>query len=134
MVYSIEKMPQKGFVLAYFRDGLVFEPYEVRNGMLLFDGCERLQKEDPTECHFFDRHQDYHRVCRQARHDVVEYVATEEEEARMEKDLLFVEDVLVKEEYVRRRCFPEKLRIINRYRYSENDVLVLKDYRISWPG
>ena len=49
----------------------------------------------------------------------------------MEPDLLFTEEVLVKKEYTDIPGIPEKLRVINRYRYSENDTLVLKDYRIA---
>ena len=49
----------------------------------------------------------------------------------MDPDLLFSEDVLVKKEYAALRGIPEKLRVISRYRYSENDTLVLDLYRIS---
>lgn len=49
------------------------------------------------------------------------------------EDLLFPEEVLVKKEYTDIPGIPEKLRVINRYHYSENDTLVLKDYRIAAP-
>ena len=43
----------------------------------------------------------------------------------------FPEEVLVRPQYAERGDLPEKLTIINRYRYSENDTLTLENYRIS---
>lgn len=63
----------------------------------------------------------------------IERILTKDEEEKLEPDLLFPEDVLVKKEYTDIPGIPEKLRVINRYRYSENDTLVLEDYRIAVP-
>ncbi len=49
----------------------------------------------------------------------------------MPKDLVFTEDVLVKKEYASIAGIPKKLRIVNRYEYSENDTLVLRNYRLA---
>lgn len=53
------------------------------------------------------------------------------EEELWDPDLLFVQDVLVKKEYTDIPGIPEKIRVINRYSYSENDTLVLQDYRLA---
>ncbi len=45
--------------------------------------------------------------------------------------LLFAEEVLVKPRFAASGRLPKKLKIINRYRYSEYDTLVLDNYRIS---
>ena len=37
---TIERVPRKGYLLAYFRDALVFEPYSVEDGRLVFPGWE----------------------------------------------------------------------------------------------
>ena len=40
-------------------------------------------------------------------------------------------ELQLKKEYADQPGIPDKLRVINRYQYSENDTLVLKDYRIA---
>ena len=131
--FSIEKIPKSGLVMAYFRDALAFSPYEVTEDGLKVQGKAFFDEEMPYECHFFDRDREYRVVKRQARNDVIERILTKEEEEKMESDLLFTEEVLVKKEYADIPGVPERLRIINRYRYSENDTLVLLDYRIATP-
>lgn len=63
--------------------------------------------------------------------DRIELLLSREEELGMDPDLVFEEEVLVKPQYAERGDLPEKLTIINRYRYSENDTLTLENYRIS---
>ena len=46
----------------------------------------------------------------------------------MDPDLLYEEDVLVKDEYSGKSGLPERLKVINRYMYTENDTIVLKNY------
>ena len=53
---------------------------------------------------------EYRLIRRESRNDVIERILTKNEEEKMESDLLFPEEVLVK-----------------------NDTLVLKDYRIAAP-
>ena len=129
---NLEMAPRKGFVLACFRGAVVFEPYRIRDGILSFEGCEAFQEETPRECHFFDENTEYRMVFRESRNDRIELVLTKEEEAGMDPDLLFEEDVLVQKEYAREGIHPKRLRIISRYRYTENDSLALKNYRISY--
>ena len=128
---SLEKAPRKGCLLAYFRNALIFEPYIIENGRLLFEGSEAWQHEIPKECHLFDAEQEYRMICREARNDRVEIVLTMQEEQAMDPDLLYEEDAVVKEEYARRNDMPQKLKIINRYRFTENDTLVLSNYRLA---
>ena len=47
--------------------------------------------------------------------------------------LLYEQEMLVKEDYARRGDLPEKLLVMNRYAFTENDTLTLQDYRISFP-
>ena len=128
---SIDKAPVKGYLLAYFRDALVFEPYTVENGRLVFPGCECYQETVPTECHLFDRNTEYRMILREARRDRVEVILTRQEEESMDPELLYEEDVLVRDEYAGKRGLPERLRIVNRYTYTEHDTLALKNYRIA---
>lgn len=129
---SLDRAPARGYLLAYFRDALVFEPYAVENGRLVFPGCESLQDAVPLECHLFDGNTEYRMILREARGDRVEAVLTGQEEESMDPDLLYEESVLVRDEYAGKPEFPERLKIVNRYMYTENDTLVLKNYRISF--
>lgn len=72
-------------------------------------------------------------IFRSARKDIIETVLTAKEEESMEPDLIYTEEVLVKPTYAEIEGLPSKLKIINRYRYSEQDTIVLEDYRISYP-
>lgn len=125
--YPVESLPQKGYVLGYFSSELVFKPYYIENGTLIFDGSDILIRETPREIHFFDDKKEYRLIKREFRKDIIEKYYTSDEEKEIGPDLLFVEEVLVDERF----SGPEKLKIINRYEYSQNDTLVLKSYRIS---
>lgn len=127
----LEKIPKKGLVMAYFHETLLFSPYEIDGEQLRMTAENAFEKEEPYECHFFDGTKEYRRIKRAARGDVIERILTEEEEKDLPGELLFTEDMLVKREYVQIPGIPEKLRVINRYQYSENDTLILKDYRIA---
>ena len=129
----LDKIPKKGLVMAYFRNELLFSPYEVTGEGLKLFGKALFDRELPYECHFFDKAREYRLIRRESRNDVIERFLTEDEEEALEPDLLFSEDVLVRKEYADIPGIPEKLRVVNRYRYSENDTLVLKDYRIAVP-
>ena len=127
----LEKAPSKGYLLAYFRDTLVFEPYTIENGRLVFSDWEVYQELAPKECHLFDENTEYRMILREARGDLVEVILTRQEEETMDPNLLYEEEVLVKNEYSEKEGFPERLKVINRYTYTENDTLVLKNYRIA---
>lgn len=49
----------------------------------------------------------------------------------MGPELLYEEEVLVRDEYAGKPGLPDRLKIVNRYMYTENDTLVLKNYRIA---
>ena len=125
---NLDIAPARGYLLAYFRNELVFESYYVQSGRLVFPGCERWQKAVPEECHMFDENKEYRMILRKARQDRVEVVLTSQEEEAMDPDLLYEEEVLVKNENA---AGIDRLKIINRYMFTENDTLVLRNYRIA---
>ena len=127
----LDMAPQKGYLLAYFRDALVFEPYAIENGRLVFPECEVYQEMAPKECHLFDENTEYRMIFREARDDRVEVILTRQEEETMDPNLIYEEEVLVKNEYSGKAGIPKSLKVINRYMYTENDTLVLKNYRIA---
>ena len=128
---SIEKAPEQGFILACFRDRPVFGRYERKDGEIVFAGWEAFREETPQECHLFDADTEYRMVARRARGDRIELVLTAREEETMEPDLLYTENVLIREEYRQDGTVPETITVINRYQYSADDTLMLKNYRLS---
>ena len=129
---NVEMVPQEGCLLAYFDNSLVFVPYTVKNGRAVFAGDAEYQDMEPRECHLFDGEREYRMIRREARNDKVEIVLSRHEEDLMDPDLIYEERVMVKEEYFLKGNLPEYLKIINRYMFTDNDTLVLKNYRISF--
>ena len=126
-----DRIPGQGLLLAEGREKLAFVPYVYREGKIWVEEQDQSGFLDWDKCIFFNRDTEYRRIRRGARGDVIETVLTAEEEEKMPPDLLYTEEVLVKPQYTAREGIPEKLRIVNRYRYSENDTLVLEDYRVA---
>lgn len=129
----LEKIPEKGFVLADFADTTVFEPYEIKNGELCLGSRKVFEQQIPIECHFFDETSELRLVHRESRNDTIEILLRESDEIDMDQELLYTQEVLLKQEYTNRDDMPKKLRIINRFVYSDNDTLILNNYRISLP-
>ena len=131
---SIDKAPEKGLIFACFRNRPVFSHYEKKIGEIVFEGWENFREEMPQECHLFDADTEYRMIARKARGDRIELVLTASEEKTMEPDLLYTENVLIKEEYRQNGTVPETITVINRYQYSADDTLILKNYRLSAPS
>ena len=129
----LEKAPASGFVIASLKNQLIFAPYKICNGVFTAEGWDCPDFTEAEECHFFDDSREYRRIYRSARRDVIETVLTAQEEESMDPDLIFVEEVLVKPQYAETGHLPSTLSIVNRYRYSEHDTIVLEDYRIGCP-
>ena len=122
--------PARGYILAFYPDALIFEPYVMKDGEPYFEGSEALRGEIPRECHLFDEEREFRRVYRESAGDWIEVLFTRAEERGMDSDLLFEEEVLVKPQYADTGRLPRKLTIMNRFRYSECDTLTLDNYRI----
>lgn len=96
------------------------------------DQGERQQmKTDMRECHLFDADREYRMIWRESQGDSIELVLSREDEKQMDPDLLYTQRVLVQEQFSKEKDLPDHLVIVNRYEYSENDALMLKNYRIS---
>ena len=126
-----DNAPARGYILACYPDTLVFEPYALKDGAPVFEGCEALRNEIPRECHLFDDEKEYRRIFRESSGEWIELLFTKAEERGMDPDLVFDEEVFVKPQYTDTGRLPQKLTITNRYRYSEYDTLMLDNYRIS---
>ena len=129
---SIDRIPVKGFVIANTKNGLVFAPYEIRDKKIWIDGNDYSNLLDADEAHFFDEYTEYRRIHRYSRNDIIEINLTASEEETLDSDLIYKEDLLVIPEYAQKKGYPQKLTTVNRYYYSENDTLVLDNYRIGY--
>ena len=128
--FPIDIIPPKGYLLAYFRHGFLFDAYEVRDGSLCCQGLSQYADDEMTECHLFSRDAEYRAIYNQSRGKWITAVLDKRQEELMEPDLIYTQTVVLRKEYTS----PElnHLVIVNRYEYSANDTLVLKNYRISY--
>lgn len=130
---NIKKIPPRGVVIAYTDESVIYTSYKVIDGKVITDSIKEDKIANAYEYHFFDTHKEYRLIYRESRNDIIEMVATKSEEDTMDSDLIYTEDVLVDPKYLEDKTLPKMLRIINRYRYSHNDTLVLDNYRIGLP-
>ena len=82
--------------------------------------------------HCFDRNTEYRLLVTDDGDRLVEVVLDAEEEKTMEPDLLFVDEMLLRPEYRSDHVGIQKLKVMNRYRYTDFDTMTLDNYRISW--
>ena len=130
--YEVEKMPEKGLFYGRLKKEILYTSYCVKDGTISFAKGEVPDPDELTEGHFFDGKKEYRLIKRESRNDLLKLCFTEEEEKAMDKDLLMEETVLVKEEYVDASAgVCDHIRIINRYAYSKDDTLVLRNYRLA---
>lgn len=130
---NLELAPKRGLILAYLPGQLVFAPYEMADGRPSFVGCASVTDATPVECHLFDADTEYRMVWRESRGDAVEVVLTRDEEDALDADLVYAEEPLVKGEWASQPDIPDRIRVVNRYAYTENDTLVLRNYRMALP-
>ena len=129
MKISLEKLPPKVLMLLYCKNGTVFAPYEVKDGQLISNA--KLPDETAQECHFFDADSEYRLITRESDGAHIEVVYSADEELKMDPDLIYKECPLIKEEYSRNEGIPKKILIVSRYDYTEDDILELRNYRLS---
>ena len=117
---------------ALLKRGLIYTSYQIKAGKILLARGEMFDIDELKEGHFFDEKKEYRLIRRESRNDLLKLLFTEAEEQEMDRDLLMEEKVLVKSEYIDFAAgVSGSLRIINRYAYSEDDTLVLRNYRIA---
>ena len=63
---------------------------------------------------------------------LVELVLDAGQEKAMEPDLLFEDEMLVRPEYRPEQIGIQKLKVVNRYRYTDFDTMTPDNYRISF--
>ncbi len=131
MKLNSAEMPDSGYILAYLRSGVVFAAYEKDERGIHFEGDECLAQDELLECHCFDEQREYRLLKSGDERGMREFIITSAQESAMDPMLLKEEAVLIKEAYATVPGAVERLRVVNRYRYDENDALVLENYRLA---
>lgn len=125
---KMDSAPQTGYMLAYTRKEVLFEPY-----YSIQEVSERLAAEDVVELHLFDNDREYRAVVTESSRfegGVIEYIA----------DFKLTEGSaphkLIGDVY-REDCTLEhgegKLTVFNHIRY-ENGMIIVDDYRLVMGG
>lgn len=126
------RIPDEGMMIAVLEGRILVERYRKEVDGLSFPDAERLQKTALVRLHCFDRNTEYRLLVTDDGDRLVEVVLDAEEEKTMEPDLLFVDEMLLRPEYRSDHVGIQKLKVMNRYRYTDFDTMTLDNYRISW--
>lgn len=128
---KFSRIPEQGFLLAVFEDHILLERYRKGEEGLLFKDCEQYRSKALLRLHCFDRNTEYRLLVTDDGERLVEVVLDADEERAMEADLLFEDEMLLRPEYAADRVGLRKLKVVNRYRYTDFDTMTLDNYRIS---
>ena len=128
MGYQINyaKIPNSGYVLAYFRMGIVFEPYKkIGEGIEAPGWKEQLERAgNPLfELHLFNNQEEY-RFFQRRDGEYDEFVVSKNDCP----EEIYVEDVCVEKRYA---DVLRKIRVVNYIEYTQDGMLEITNYRLS---
>ena len=128
MGYQInyDKIPDSGYVLAYFRMGIVFEPYEKTGEEIEARGWkEHLDREGDSlfELHLFNDQEEY-RFFQKQDGEYDEFVVSKNDQS----EEIYVEDMCVEKRYA---DVLRKIRVVNYIEYTQDGMLEITNYRFS---
>ena len=126
------RIPAEGYLIAVFKNRILFERCRKETDGLCFPGEEEIRTEELLRLHCFDRDTEYRLLVTDDGDRLVELVLNAEQEKAMEPDLLFEDEMLVRPEYRPEQIGIQKLKVINRYRYTAFDTMTPDNYRISF--
>ena len=81
--------------------------------------------------HCFDEQMEYRYLRVNEGGDAVEGLFTAEQEATMDPDLVYVDQMVLNEAYAPKDGGIWTLNVVNRYRWTENNALELENYRMA---
>ena len=128
---NFNKAPERGWLFAETETGAILERYVLVDGEPDFPGRERLRDAVVTRLHCFDERVEYRWLRTNEKGGVVEGVFSAEEEAGMDPDLVYPDDMILADEYAPKEGGLWVLSVINRYRWTETDTLTLENYRLA---
>lgn len=128
---NFNKAPERGWFFAETETGAILERYVLVDGEPDFPGHERLRDAVVTRIHCFDERVEYRWLRVNEKGGAVEGVFSAEEEAGMDPDLVYADDMILADEYTPKEGGIWVLSVINRYRWTETDTLTLENYRLA---
>ncbi len=128
---SINKLPRKGWVLAYSSEKILFDSYVVDNDCVVLGGGGKFDGRNFYEIHCFDASQEYRLFTSHG--TAHEVILSEHDESERETFDTFTyrDEQLLQERYARiLGCEEAKIIVINRFAYTEDDAVYLAGYRL----
>lgn len=123
----ISEAPQKGYVLSYLRDKVIFKRYESIDGLL-----NELTENEILELHLFDNDIEYRAVTSTSKRysdgiieDVIDFKYDSKSEECFKSDMI-LEDGFIKDIH--------KISVINHLVYDENGSVSVDNYRLIVEG
>lgn len=114
----IKNAPNKGYLLTYGDNKVELYPYDLTKDKINF-------KEQTY--HLFDEQKEYRRFYSNGK--LHEIIISSDEEKAMDKDLLYAEEIELEDIYKSNTY--NKIKIVNRYKYKNNNSLCLVNYRLA---
>lgn len=115
---ELKKVPDKGYLLAYFRSELVFSYQSGIQELLEKKGLENL-----LELHVFDENEEY-RLLRTGKGKWIEVTVSDEKVQKEKK----VECVKIEKKYEDAMKY---LNVVNYIDYDENGMIAINQYRLA---
>lgn len=125
-------IPQEGYMMAVFDDLILFQPYQKTDDGLTFSNMENVSDRNLLRIHCFDRDTEYRRMELDDGDRIIEAVLSAEEETAMDPDLIYEDEMLLREEFIEGAGGLRALKVINRFRYTYFDTMTLDNYRLSY--
>lgn len=125
----ISKISDSGYCMVVYYDKVSFGKYKLEGDDIITDA---LASDDLPfkEIRLFDKESEY-RLRYVAGNNRCENIFTSDEEKDMDKDLIFVDEMLLKEVY-KNTSGLDKITIVNRYKYTDYSTITLDDYRVTY--
>lgn len=121
---KVEQAPASGWILAYFKGGVVFGTYVRREQEIDCEGLDRYAIEDLLELHLFDEKSEY-RMIRSDLSGVIEAVLSDSEILGNDS---YEEKMLIYGDEIHRES---RLIVKNYISYDENDMIRISNFRFA---
>ena len=111
-----KEIPCSGFIYAVFKENVIFEKYELSKEGFDFESALEYAKQPLKELHCFDGKVEYRAIAKDSSRtsSFIEKIVSEEEERDMPSELLFYDEMMLEDRFV--KCGLDKIKIVNRYR------------------
>lgn len=116
------KAPKTGYLLAYFRTGVVFTKYEMGNNKIKAEEFEAKDSSELLELHLFDEEKEY-RVIQKANGEYLDNVIESKE-----KENYILEEMYLEEVYEE---VGTKLKVENHITFDGDGMIQVENYRLA---